>query len=162
VELQRNYSGITPKPNTMKIYQIAGQFYAVSGDDLFEKIPEFSPVEQTARPGLKNQSSKECECGRPAGHRGMHRGGKLKKSGVKRRKDAGRSQCGVCHESGHNAKTCPDRKTEVEKSQPGSEDGLVESVDLRTRVQELKAAGATSVAIAQKLGIRLVEVNKYW
>jgi hypothetical protein len=30
----------------MKIYQIAGKQYAVSGDDLFEKVPEFSQEQE--------------------------------------------------------------------------------------------------------------------
>jgi len=30
----------------MKIYQIAGKQYAASGDDLYERIPEFSPLQQ--------------------------------------------------------------------------------------------------------------------
>jgi hypothetical protein len=31
---------------TMKIYQIAGKQYAASGDDLHERVPEFSPLQQ--------------------------------------------------------------------------------------------------------------------
>ena len=60
------------------------------------------------------------------------------------------------------AKTCPERKPEEEKIKVGKHEGLIETADPRTQVQEKKAEGKTSVDIAKALGMGLAEVNKYW
>lgn len=74
----------------------------------------------------------------------------------------GPRRCKLCEGYGHLAKTCPEKKPEAEKVKAGAEEGLVETADIRTQVQELKATGKTSVEIAAKLGISLKEVNKHW
>jgi len=54
------------------------------------------------------------------------------------------------------------RASEPAKVKHGVEEGLVDSADPRTQVQELKATGMTSVAVAKNLGMSLKEVNKHW
>ena len=70
--------------------------------------------------------------------------------------------CKVCDGYGHMAKTCPERKSEAEKTKAGKEEGLIETADPRSQVQEMKAQGKTSVDIARALGMSLAQVNKYW
>ena len=144
----------------MNIYQIAGKQYAVIGEELFEKLSEFDPlgaivdngtVEATAFfirgttwSGLKKLKKAKAPTKKVSstGHRMMH--------------------CKVCDGYGHMAKTCPERKPEGEKIKAGQEEGLIDTADLRTKVQEMKAEGKTSIAIAQALHMSLAEVNKYW
>ena len=81
----------------MKIYHIAGKQYAASGDDLYEKVPEFSSLEPQSEDdsvstfALKRKKYKTIAP-------------KKAKSGHK-----GKTHCKICDGYGHFAKTCPKR-----------------------------------------------------
>lgn len=119
---------------------------------------EDAASETTSPPPTKE----ECYCGRPIGHRGIHRGGTLKKSAVKR-KGSGR-QCGVCSGSGHNAATCPERKGKpaFHPAEVLTTENKMDGEDLKNEVQRLQEKGLNSLSIAQRLHIPLAKVNKFW
>jgi hypothetical protein len=79
-----------------------------------------------------------CFCGRPANHRGMHRGGKRNSARKKMEKRPYQPP---------EVETAPTTKTDDE---------------LRQEVRDLQREGYDSLKIAAKLKISLREVNKYW
>lgn len=134
----------------MKLYLIEGKIYAVIGEEIYEQLPQLGDSGEptttlaTHEPHAKRKYSKAAK-------------------GKKATKGSSRiAHCKNCDGYGHFAKTCPDKKPEAERTKAGEEEGLIETADVRTQVQELKAEGKTSIAIASKLGITLAEVNKHW
>jgi hypothetical protein len=85
----------------MKIYQIAGKQYAASGDDLYEKVPEFSAVSEPDERS-EEQSTSTYAVRRKAKPKKQVRE-YVPKKGYKR------GTCGRCGEEGHSAWHCPDR-----------------------------------------------------
>jgi hypothetical protein len=141
----------------MKIYSIAGKQYAVIGEELFEKLSEFNPLELAIDNGTVEATVSRFVKGTYASLKGKKAS---KKDGIK--KGRRMMHCKVCDGYGHMAKTCPERKPEAEKIKAGKQEGLIETADPRTQVQEMKAEGKTSIEIAKALQMNLAEVNKYW
>ena len=141
----------------MKIYSIAGKQYAVIGEELYEKLSEFNPLELVMDNGTVEATVSRFVKGTYASLKVKK---VPKKNGVKRGRRM--MHCKVCDGYGHMAKTCPERKPEAEKIKAGKQEGLIETADPRTQVQEMKAEGKTSIEIAKALQMNLVEVNKYW
>jgi len=134
----------------MKTYQINGKIYAVIGEELYEKMPDWNEL----------QVFVAATAGPEKPTRRKYGTGKVEKqsNGLSRRK----MHCRVCDGYGHMAKTCPEKKQETEKLKAGKEEGLIESADPRSQVQEMKAAGKNSIEIARALRMSLAQVNKYW
>jgi hypothetical protein len=142
----------------MKIYLIGGKQYAVVGEELFEKVAEFSPLE-----AIVDNTTVEAKVSRIVkGNYTSRKPNKAPKKKGAKRGGHRMMHCKVCDGYGHMAKTCPERKPEAEKIKAGQEEGLIETADPRSQVQEMKAQGKTSVDIARELGMSLAQVNKYW
>jgi hypothetical protein len=132
----------------MKIYQIAGKHYAASGDDLYEKVPEFSLLE----PQSEEDSASTFA---PKRKKHMTSAPKSTKRGRK-----GKIHCKICDGYGHFAKTCPKRDGDL----PLDEEPPVKREITKEIVDEVSAAHPTwdSLKIAAELKCRLSDVNKFW
>lgn len=80
-------------------------------------------------------------------------------SGPTKKRVVGRREktCGVCGQSGHNTRSCPESEPETDFTDDGESQEVT-----REAVQGLKEEGFNSVEIARKLHCRLEEVNKFW
>jgi hypothetical protein len=88
----------------MKIYQIAGKEYAVSGDNLYEKVPEFSPLQQLIKDIDESESTSTFALKKKVPKVKAKRQARtyVTKKGYKR------GTCGKCGKEGHSAWHCPE------------------------------------------------------
>lgn len=128
----------------MKIYQIAGKQYAASGDDLYEKVPEFSALQQIAT-------------GDEPSPLPLRKTFKAKKKYVPK-KGYKRGTCGRCGEEGHSAWHCPQRslkkKAMAHKSEPKPKAKTKYDPDqIITLARRVANKGMTAQEAADKLGV---------
>jgi len=176
----------------MKIYQIAGKQYAVSGDNLFEKVPEFDSFEALVDNGTIVATAHIVP---PLP---LRKKTKPKKQDRKQVPKEGykKGTCGKCGEEGHSAWHCPERKRKAphkslvkkkgarsgcgtcgkvghnRKTCPENnpEKNVEQAPAIETRTDEELAAavhglqqdGLDSLVIASKLKIRISKVNELW
>jgi hypothetical protein len=91
----------------MKLYLIAGKHYAVSGDDLFEKVPEFDPLEALVDNGTMVATA-HIVPPLPLRKKPLTKAKKPVRQYVPQ-KGYKKGTCGKCGQEGHSAWHCPER-----------------------------------------------------
>ena len=147
----------------MKQYEINGSIYLCDGDKLYVEVarantdgelvfdknaPQPKPLKKYKTRKTKT-SADLCHCGRPANHRGTHKGAKIKKRGPYKKKgdavppaqedEQDEKPVLICHicELNHMTRDCP---------------------DFATHIAGLREQGLDSLRIASELKIRLADI----
>jgi hypothetical protein len=149
----------------MKQYEINGSIYLCDGDKLYVEVATANtdgdlvfnknapaPIVHKKYKTRKAKASADlCHCGRPAGHRGTHKGAKIKKRGPYKKKGnalppaqeedipddaAPVLSCHICEED-HLTRDCP---------------------NFGATIAQYREQGMDSLRIASKLKIRLADI----
>jgi hypothetical protein len=131
----------------MKIYQIAGKQYVASGDDLYEKVPEFSPTQEIIKSIDEEKSASTFALRRTKKQIRSYVPKQTYKKGV----------CGKCGEEGHSAWHCPQRSLKkkalaVHKSNPKTKTKY-DPDEVVTLARRVANKGMTAQEAADKLGV---------
>src|SRR5665213_315720 len=144
----------TDHKTTMKIYQIAGKQYAASGDDLYEQVPEFSPLQQLiasepATPELPLRKKYKTKGPKKAEPKKKAKGG-----------HKAQTHCKICDGYGHFAKTCPKAKkgSSSKKSSDRTDSKAKSKYDpdqIVTLARRVANKGMTPQEAADRIGVNV-------